>query len=73
MQVVSCKLHYNVLVLVVFDAPWSKRPLLSERYDVVLCWYSCELSSDYLVHEEQLLFAFCILGEVAGQVQTAWL
>ena len=53
------KLRYNVLALV------------PDRADVVLCQNSWELSSDFLVHEEQpLLLSVNSVVEVSDQVQT---
>ena len=34
-RVVSCKLRYNGLVLVVVDGPWSNRSLVPDKGDVV--------------------------------------
>ena len=31
-RVVSCKLGYNVPVLVVFDGPWSDKPLVPDYF-----------------------------------------
>ena len=43
LRVVSCKVCYNVLVLIALDSPWSNRTLVPDMGDVVIGLYNREL------------------------------